>query len=55
VPSYHPFDSTSVLSPGLDPAVIRPAPGAGQAHENMMPHLAINFVIALTGAFPSRN
>ena len=29
--------------------------GGGQAHENMMPYLAINFCIALQGLFPSRN
>ena len=29
--------------------------GNDQAHENMMPFLAINFVIALQGLFPSRN
>lgn len=29
--------------------------GGGQAHQNMMPYLAVNFCIALTGLFPSRN
>ena len=29
--------------------------GGGQAHENMMPYLALNFCIALQGLFPSRN
>ena len=29
--------------------------GGGQAHENMMPYLALNFCIALRGLFPSRN
>lgn len=29
--------------------------GGGQAHENMQPSTAVNFVIALTGIFPSRN
>ena len=29
--------------------------GGGQAHDNMMPYLAINFCIALQGLFPSRN
>ena len=28
--------------------------GGGQAHENMMPFLALNFIIALRGLFPSR-
>ncbi|MEM1055580.1 MAG: tail fiber protein [Bacteroidota bacterium] len=29
--------------------------GGGQAHDNMMPYLALNFCIALRGLFPSRN
>lgn len=29
--------------------------GSGQAHENMQPYLAVNFCIAVTGIFPSRN
>ena len=29
--------------------------GGGQAHDNMMPWLALNFCIALRGLFPSRN
>ena len=29
--------------------------GTGQGHDNMQPYLALNFVIALQGLFPSRN
>ncbi len=29
--------------------------GGGQAHENRQPYLVLNFVIATTGLFPSRN
>lgn len=29
--------------------------GGGQAHDNMMPYLALNFCIALQGLFPSRS
>jgi len=29
--------------------------GGGQGHENMMPYLAVNYVIALEGTFPPRN
>lgn len=29
--------------------------GGSQAHDNMMPYLALNFCIALQGLFPSRN
>ncbi len=31
------------------------AVGGSQAHENQQPYLAVNFCIALTGIFPSRN
>ena len=29
--------------------------GGGQAHDNMPPYLAVNFIIATVGVFPSRN
>jgi microcystin-dependent protein len=29
--------------------------GGGQAHNNMQPYLALNFIIALQGEYPSRN
>lgn len=29
--------------------------GGGQAHNNMPPYAVLNFIIALTGIFPSRN
>lgn len=29
--------------------------GGGQAHQNMQPYLALNYCIALSGLFPSRN
>ncbi len=29
--------------------------GSGQSHENRQPHLAINYIIALQGVFPSRS
>lgn len=29
--------------------------GGNQAHANMMPFLVLNFIVALTGIFPSRN
>jgi microcystin-dependent protein len=32
-----------------------PQAGGGQAHNNMQPYLAINYVIALTGIYPSRS
>jgi microcystin-dependent protein len=38
----------------LTPGSISGGP-AGQGHDNMQPYLAINFCIALSGLFPSRN
>ena len=32
-----------------------PSGGGGQAHDNMPPYLAVNFIIALQGVFPSRS
>ena len=29
--------------------------GGGQAHDNMQPYLAVNYIIALVGTYPSRN
>jgi microcystin-dependent protein len=29
--------------------------GGGQPHENVQPYLTLNFCIALSGIFPSRN
>lgn len=42
----------------MDPRSIADATGnsgGGQAHENMPPYLAVNFIIALTGLYPSRS
>jgi len=41
-------------SAAMAPATSSPA-GGGQAHENRQPLLAINFIIALEGIYPSRN
>ena len=38
----------------MNAGVIAPS-GGGQPHNNMQPYLVINFCIALTGIFPSRN
>jgi microcystin-dependent protein len=38
----------------MNPAAIANA-GGSQAHSNMQPYLALNFCIALTGIFPTRN
>jgi microcystin-dependent protein len=39
---------------GMNPASITNI-GGSLAHNNMMPYLTLNFIIALTGVFPSRN
>jgi microcystin-dependent protein len=36
-------------------AVIGPSAGGGPLHNNLSPSLALNFIIALEGVFPSRN
>lgn len=38
----------------LDPASVTNV-GGSQPHNNMMPYLTLNFIIALQGIFPSRN
>lgn len=49
---YAEFDASRAVS--LHPGTITNV-GGSQAHENMQPYLAVNFVIALQGLFPSRN
>jgi len=39
-----PFDSATM-----------PASGGGQSHDNMQPYLTLNYIIALTGLYPSRS
>ncbi len=39
----------------LDADTIGQSPGDNQSHSNLMPSLCVNFIIALTGIFPSRN
>jgi len=50
-PLYGP--ATGSLVP-LNPSTIAPA-GGNQPHPNLQPYSAINFCIALSGIFPSRN
>ena len=44
--------ATGVIS--INPATVSMV-GGNQAHNNMMPYLTLNFVIALQGIFPSQN
>ncbi|HEU4375194.1 MAG TPA: tail fiber protein [Telluria sp.] len=47
---FHPPDGSAAM----DPSTVANA-GGNQPHENMQPYLALNFVIAVTGIFPSQN
>ena len=47
---YGPFDPRNETN--LAPASVADA-GGGQPHENMMPYLALNYMIALAGIFPT--
>jgi microcystin-dependent protein len=49
--------TSSPVGPAMDPAIANPVSNAGssQPHPNIQPYLAINWCIALTGIFPSRN
>ncbi len=46
-----------VYAASSDGSALAPTSAAGgnQAHENLQPYLALNFIIALQGIFPSRN
>jgi microcystin-dependent protein len=46
-PAYNPTANLSMVPTGLS--------GGNQPHDNMQPSLAVTFVIAITGIFPSRN
>jgi microcystin-dependent protein len=48
--TYVPFGNPTTIHPGTFSNV-----GGGQAHENRQPYLALNWMIALQGIFPSRN
>ena len=48
--AYHAPDSFTTLSPTTVTSV-----GGSQPHNNMMPYLTLNFIIALQGIFPSQN
>lgn len=47
---FHSPDGSAAMDPSTVASV-----GSNQAHENMQPYLALNFVIAVVGIFPSRN
>ena len=46
--------STAPLNDTLSPNILKLA-GGNQPHDNMMPYLTLNWIIALQGVFPSRS
>jgi microcystin-dependent protein len=46
--------STAAANGIMAPAAVAPS-GGNQPHNNLQPYLALNFLIALQGIFPSRN
>lgn len=51
--TYKPFVGNTTGSGNFSPQMITPA-GGSMPHPNMQPYLAMNFCIALQGAFPQR-
>ena len=49
-----PLYTAGAATGAMNPASITPA-GGGQPHENRPPYLALNFIIAYAGIFPSQN
>jgi len=50
---FTPYHSASNLVAMAEQAI--PSTGGSQAHNNMQPYLAMNFIIALVGLYPSRS
>lgn len=50
-PAHYAGDATTI---SLNPAAVQ-ATGGNQSHNNMQPYLVLNYCIATTGTFPSRN
>jgi microcystin-dependent protein len=60
VPAAKPRGGRDIYAPAGSPAAALNAnavggSGGNQPHDNMQPYLALNFIIALQGIFPSRN
>lgn len=50
----HPYGPIAGINTSMAPASLGSA-GGSQPHDNMHPFLAVNFIIALSGIFPSQN
>ena len=56
VPAVAPVNAFSAAAPDATLATaIDPTTGGGAAHNNVMPFLCVNFIVALAGEYPSRN
>ena len=53
-PSYTPYITGFNPAAAMSPAAVESA-GGGQPHDNMLPFLVINFIIATEGIFPSQS
>lgn len=51
--TVNPYSQTNP-NVAMNPALIPPV-GGSQPHNNMSPYIVLNFIVALIGAFPSRN
>jgi microcystin-dependent protein len=47
--------SNAATNANMAPSITVSTTGGNQGHNNMQPYLALNYVIALVGIFPSRN
>lgn len=52
--AHQPYRSGAVQAVAMKTGLVQNA-GSGQPHANLQPYLVLNFCIALTGIFPSRN
>ncbi|MBE0650708.1 MAG: phage tail protein [Bacteroidales bacterium] len=55
VKGYLPSSATGITISAMNQNAISTAEGGGQAHDNVMPSLAINYIICMKGIFPPRS
>lgn len=48
------FNATTTSAVTMNSAVLASTTGGGQSHSNLMPTLCVNFIIALSGIYPTR-
>jgi microcystin-dependent protein len=52
--AYAPATGTGITQQQFNAGVVTDAPGGSQPHQNLMPYLAINYIIAVSGTYPQR-